>query len=268
MNELVRKVIQLVEDDLSQVPSLERIATKLGTSRYFLSRIIKDELGESFTEYVKRRRLSQAAREIQMSNRRILDVALEYGYSSEEAFNRSFKGLHGGTPKRAKFHHAQLFKRSALEVIPQKSMSCEIKRYGGVKLRALGKKLTYDDFEGINCFWSDFHSRHPEVTGETYGISLPIDNNEPEGFYYLIAFDPRFEIDQSFLVEIPEKDYAIFKHEGKAQNLMSSFNYIWGNWIYQNSQYKVSGMDFEVYPKNYNPNDDTGHCFIYLPISI
>lgn len=265
MRDIVKRVIQIIEKDLSLVPDLEEISKELNSSRFFLSRAFKEDIGESFTEYVKRRKLSEAAREISTTNRRILDIALEYGYGSEEAFNRSFKKLFRGTPKRAKFHHAQLFKKSALTISPKKEMKYRIEQFGGRKLRAIGAKFSYDKFGEINSFWKNFHEKYPHIEGDTFGLSLPLNEDATEEFYYLIAFEPRFEIDGSILIEIPLKNYVVFEHVGVAHDLMSSFNYIWGKWIYDHNDFEIDGMDFEMYPASYDPLEGSSVCYIYLP---
>ena len=57
--------------------------------------------GISVAEYIRRRRLSQAAFDIQKGNERIIDIALKYGYESQPSFTRAFKELHGTTPSSA-----------------------------------------------------------------------------------------------------------------------------------------------------------------------
>jgi AraC family transcriptional regulator len=266
MKDVVKKVVQIIESDLSAVPSLEHIAKELGTSRFFLSRAFKDELGESFSEYVKRRKLSEAAREINLTNRKILDIALDFGYGSEEAFSRSFKSLFSEPPRRASFHHGQLFKKSALEITPLIEVEVELKDFQAQGLRAIGRKFSYEQFDRIYEFWRDFHIHCPHITGSTYGISLPLAQNEPGYFYYLIAFSEQFELEQSFKVEIPLRKYAFFKHEGPAMDLMKTFNFIWGKWIHSNPDLQIVGPDFELYPEGYDPMNNDGHCYIAIPL--
>ena len=54
--------------------------------------------GISFSEYVRRRRLTAAALELQNTDARVLDVALKYGYASPDAFRVAFRRLHGISP--------------------------------------------------------------------------------------------------------------------------------------------------------------------------
>ncbi|MGC4152400.1 MAG: helix-turn-helix domain-containing protein [Propionicimonas sp.] len=58
--------------------------------------------GMPLAEYLRRRRLSRAAGELQTTDRRVLDIAVRYGYESADAFTVAFKRMHGVTPKQAR----------------------------------------------------------------------------------------------------------------------------------------------------------------------
>ena len=58
--------------------------------------------GVSLSEYIRKRRMSQAAFELQRTDKKVLDVALKYGYTSPTSFNRAFQSVHGITPAVAK----------------------------------------------------------------------------------------------------------------------------------------------------------------------
>ena len=58
--------------------------------------------GIPFSEYLRRRRLSMAAWELQNTDRKVVDVALKYGYESPDAFRVAFKRLHGIAPSEVR----------------------------------------------------------------------------------------------------------------------------------------------------------------------
>jgi AraC family transcriptional regulator len=58
--------------------------------------------GKQLNEYIRRRRLSLAALELQSSDSKIIDIALKYGYSSPTAFNRAFQKQHKVPPQYAR----------------------------------------------------------------------------------------------------------------------------------------------------------------------
>jgi AraC family transcriptional regulator len=53
-------------------------------------------------EYIRRRKMTKAAADLQSGSERIIDIALKYGYDSPTAFNRAFKSVHGIAPSEAR----------------------------------------------------------------------------------------------------------------------------------------------------------------------
>ncbi len=60
--------------------------------------------GITLSEYIRRRRLSMAALELNQSSIKVIDVAKKYGYNSPDSFTRAFLHLHGVTPSEAGKH--------------------------------------------------------------------------------------------------------------------------------------------------------------------
>ena len=71
--------------------SLETMAEHAGVSRSHLSRIFPVITGHQLSSYIRGRRLTEAARELAEGAPHILDVALDAGYGSHEAFTRAFR---------------------------------------------------------------------------------------------------------------------------------------------------------------------------------
>lgn len=91
-------VVGYIEKNLTQPIQYESLARIVGCSVYEFSRIFSFLAGMSISEYIRRRRLSQAVFDIQSGNEKIIDIALKYCYESPTAFTRAFKELHGVTP--------------------------------------------------------------------------------------------------------------------------------------------------------------------------
>jgi AraC-like DNA-binding protein len=64
--------------------------------------------GLPLSEYIRRRRLTLAAFELQTTNIKVIDIAVKYGYNSPDTFTRAFKNLHGVTPISARNKHITL----------------------------------------------------------------------------------------------------------------------------------------------------------------
>lgn len=91
-------VVKYIEENLTETIQYEALARIAGCSVYEFSRIFSFMTGMSISEYIRRRRLSQAVFDLQNGSGKIVDIALKYGYESPTTFTRAFKELHGVTP--------------------------------------------------------------------------------------------------------------------------------------------------------------------------
>src|SRR5262245_3493728 len=80
----------LLEEHLDEAIDPAALASAASFSLHHFHRIFKALLGESVMEHVRRLRLERAARKLRAGDARILDLALEAGYESHEAFTRAF----------------------------------------------------------------------------------------------------------------------------------------------------------------------------------
>ena len=86
-----RGALDLIEEHLQEDISTEALAQSAGLSPFYFQRLFKRLTGRPVLEYVKMRRLAMAASALADREKRILDVAVEYGFSSHAAFTRAFK---------------------------------------------------------------------------------------------------------------------------------------------------------------------------------
>ncbi len=93
-------MLDWVESNLKNEPTLDKMSEYVGYSSYYCSAKFHEAVGVSFKEYVVRRKLSLAAAELCETGERIIDIAVKYGFSSNEAFSRSFNKYYGYTPSR------------------------------------------------------------------------------------------------------------------------------------------------------------------------
>ncbi|MFO6424259.1 helix-turn-helix domain-containing protein [Motilimonas sp. KMU-193] len=101
----ISRVLQLtdyIEANLPNVLSVSHLSEWLGVSKWHLQREFKEVTGHSIGQYSTGRRLSLAAQALAKDNYRILDVALDYGFESQEAFARAFKRHFKISPKNLK----------------------------------------------------------------------------------------------------------------------------------------------------------------------
>lgn len=98
----MNEVVDYIEKNLHKEINYDIMARMLGCSVYEFSRVFSFVTGVTISEYIKRRRLSVAAIELQTDSEKIIDIALKYGYESHSSFTRAFSNLHGVSPKEVK----------------------------------------------------------------------------------------------------------------------------------------------------------------------
>ena len=97
-NEAIQKMIYWIEEHLTDSPSLTEVSEQIGYSPYYCSVKFHEVVGMTIRNYIAGRRLARATLEIRDTHERILDIAVKYGYSSQEALTRAFVSAYGCTP--------------------------------------------------------------------------------------------------------------------------------------------------------------------------
>lgn len=101
-----QKKIQVIIDEIDksiqqrddEVLTLHALSHTLGYSEFYFTRKFKEISGMPFRNYLRHRKLAFALKEVRDSEKKIFDIALDYGFSSHEAFTRAFKETYGITP--------------------------------------------------------------------------------------------------------------------------------------------------------------------------
>ncbi|MCD2348063.1 helix-turn-helix domain-containing protein [Clostridium guangxiense] len=94
----IQKIIDWIEINIENKPSLLEMSQKIGYSPYYCSYLFHQITGITLKSYIAGRRLCHATLELRDTNVRILDIALKYGYSSQEALTRALVNAYGLTP--------------------------------------------------------------------------------------------------------------------------------------------------------------------------
>ncbi len=98
----MNSAIDYIEANLKGEIDFDIVAMKACCSSYNFQRMFSFITDITLAEYIRRRRLTQAALELQNSDVKVIDVAVKYGYDTAASFARAFKALHGLTPVDAK----------------------------------------------------------------------------------------------------------------------------------------------------------------------
>lgn len=104
----MNRAMHYIEANLLEPIDFQKVAQLAGCSEYHFTRMFAFLSGFTLSEYIRRRKLTLAAAELQSSPLRIIDIAVKYGYDSPDAFTRAFQKLHGVTPSEARTAGARL----------------------------------------------------------------------------------------------------------------------------------------------------------------
>lgn len=101
-NKIVQEMLDRIDVHIScfcdGTLSLEALSRKMGYSPFYTTRKFHKHTGLRFRDYLRQRKLSFAAIELRDTRFGVLNISLRYGFSSQEAFTRAFKGAFGVTP--------------------------------------------------------------------------------------------------------------------------------------------------------------------------
>ena len=98
--EIVDSARLYIDQNFKRSISLEDVSAFTGFSKYYFSRVFKQQMGVSFSEYLRGKRVSMAEDLLIHTRQSIQDIALSAGFGSIATFNRVFRESRGCTPSR------------------------------------------------------------------------------------------------------------------------------------------------------------------------
>lgn len=256
-----RLIINWIEDHLTETPSLLEMADQIGYSPYYCSNRFHDIVGMTIKSYISGRRLAKATLEIRDTNVRILDIAIKYGYSSQEALTRAFVNAYGCTPAAYRQNPIPV-PLSNLQVVffpehyinkgePTMNKTLLTEPHIRIEHIPAHKYIGIWDITATDYmnFWSKHdcdticgiidsmsHVSHPIVTGHTAGWFY---ENDKKGYFYGFGVPDDYDgiIPEGFEIKtFPASDYMVFFHPpfdylkdcsevmGKVENLAWNFD--------------------------------------------
>jgi AraC family transcriptional regulator len=213
--------------------SLETMAEHAGVSRSHLSRIFPIVTGQQLSAYIRGRRLSEAAKELVDGAPDILNVALDAGYGSHEAFTRAFRDQFGLTPddlrRRRSLDTLDLVEPLRMDPAEKVTLAPPtIEDRPALRIAGLGDHFTFKTMDTIPHLWQRFGPYLPEMEFDgpppAFGVTGRMDEGA-EGFDYFAAAPlPKGEDLLPGLREmtLPTGTYARFKHEGHISQIRAT----------------------------------------------
>lgn len=255
--------IDYIEDNLDKEISYEEAARIACCSTYYFQRMFTYVAGISLAEYIRRRRMTQAAFELQRSDKRVLDIALKYGYESPTSFNRAFHRVHGVSPNLAKSEGCTLNLYPAIKfsvkVTGEKSMKYRMEHKEEMRIVGVRTPLTEymeENHQSIPLFWED------TLNSGSFQRICQMSNQEPKGvlgvsvyknpqdiYYYIAAATDSDVSHEMYECVIPASAWVVFENEGHFKDgIQSIFRRFYTDWLLV-SGYEYAGLpDIEVYP--------------------
>jgi len=178
----MQKAIDFIETRLKDDLNHEMVAQEVCMSTFHFQRLFSIFFDVSLGEYIRNRRLSLAADEIITTQKRIIDLALEYGYETPESFSRAFYRYYGVTPSAARSRQSDLapFPQLSVEsILSGDNIMTDLSDRGyTVKENApvyytLNMDETVRWFKDILGWYGGIDARDESGNG-TYGCVLPI----------------------------------------------------------------------------------------------
>ena len=289
-NTVVLESIEYIEENIKFDLTADMIARKCGYSTFHFCRIFNIHKGITLMEYVKKRRLSLAAIDL-FSGKRIIDIAMDYGFDTHNGFSKAFKKEYGFTPTQYLKRMNGYFKEESTIKIGGYIMNPIILKKAAFKVAGYGIKTNvtngnytkdvasfWDNYDGENLESKMYKILNPPKHGEV-GLCIPSNKENGDATYLLGVIVENFKnvTDDMITVEVPEATYAVFttppvdtsddlEQENFAEIIKQTWKYIFEEW-FKDSGYELdeSKMDFEFYDERCHGRKDTV-MEIYVPV--
>lgn len=273
----LNKVMSYIEEHITEEIDYKELSRIACCSTYHFQRMFTYIAGVSLSEYIRRRRMSLAAVDLQRGDEKMIDIGLKYGYSSPTAFNRAFQSIHGIAPSAMKKEGVSIKSfppitfKVTIKGVEELNYRIETKE----AFRIVGKSYPLkreieQNFLEVPQMWQR------AVLDGTIKKIIPLMNDQPQGvlgvsvcdhedeWRYYIAVPSSADIDNS-LEEymIPACMWAIFPGIGTGKSIQELEKRIVTEWLPTSGYEFTEGPDIEVY---FDPDPSDTQYEVWIPI--
>ncbi len=271
----IAEAVRFIEEHLVDDINIKDVADAIGFSLFHFSRTFNTILGHSPYDYIMRRRLSEAAKNLLHTDEKIIDVALKYQFNNPETFSRAFRKMFGRLPTHVRKNRNEqnlIFKTiPTIEylihinqgdyLLPKLMELDAIFLVGFVSLvkkeEAIKSELTGSLLAEVS---SIKNRKKPE---KNVGISFYTRSNGTVNHFYMAGFetDSLDDIPPSMVGKIiPAHSYARFIHKGPADNITMTLDYIYQTWMPKSGCCIPFGYEIEQQRSDFE-------CDVYVPVT-
>ncbi|MCI9418655.1 MAG: AraC family transcriptional regulator [Eubacterium sp.] len=289
--QLIQQAICYMEEHIYENINYTEVARYVHMSSYNFHRTFSFIVGMTANEYLRKRRLTLAAIELQTTGLSVIDAAYKYGYQSPESFSKAFSRFHGSTPKQAKQKGAklQLFNPLVIKIILEGGsiMDYRIEHKERQQFIALVQSfpneiINDEKDHSISDFWSECYEKNliepmkllrPEGKRDLYGLCSPVTDNE-NNFHYGIGIIVDENTDHMNLEQFTQNgysfwetepaDYAVFKCFGSDGDCLSkTWSKFFKEFVPQTGYTQTDDTDYEIY---FEHGERNLFCELWVPV--
>lgn len=281
----IQNAINYIEENLTEHIDYDEVAKQAACSSFYFQRIFGVLCGMPLGDYIRNRRLTLAGNELSAADKKIIDIALKYGYENPESFTRAFSKFHGITPSEAKKDGSKLKSFSRLSV--------KITLSGGnIMDYRIVEKEAFDIIERVEShsidnsesaksipdFWTRCHKdgtvkKLLNITPDKafiFGVCYGNLAENARTFDYSIAalYNEKAEIPEGFRKNtIPARTWAVFDCVGAMPEAMqNTWHKIVSEFFPTSSYQPTYEMDIEAYTEG-NMSSPDYRSEIWIPVT-
>jgi AraC family transcriptional regulator len=274
---LTNKAIWTIERNLAEPLALLDLAAACDVSRSHLAHAFGAVTELSVMQYVRGRRLSEAARSLATGDAPdILSLALDAGYGSHEAFSRAFRAQFHTTPEMvrrnktvkglAMINAMKASEAAGTKLAPPKFVSGPAMLFVG-----LAQRQSFAATQEIPGQWRRFMAAYEDIPNKVTPIPFGISTNMDEdgNFEYMCGVQVSDASDLSkglSKLSAPAQRYAIFQHLDHVSKIAATYSAIWNDWLPAHAHRVADGPCLERHLETFDPLTGLGGVEIWIPI--
>lgn len=274
----LNSAIAYIEENLTGTIDYEQLGRQACCSSYHFQRMFGYMAGMPLSEYIRRRRMSRAAADLQSGEYKVIDIAAKYGYESPTAFNRAFQRVHGFAPSQAREQGKILtsFPPISFQITIKGAVQMDYKIEKKDAFRIVGISTPLEEeveknFQTVPSLWGKAaqDGTIPKLcsmmNGEPKGVlGVSVCNQEAKNwrYYIAVASDSKADGFEEYLV--PAFTWAIFAGQGEGVSIQELERRIVTEWLPSSGYEYANGPDIEVY---LDPNPENTKYEVWIPVT-
>lgn len=220
----INEAMQHIEAHLLENIDIRELARIACCSPFHFQRMFPYMADMPLSEYIRRRKMTRAALDLQMGDCKVIDIALKYGYDSPTAFNRAFQAIHGIAPSLAKQGaYTKAYPSIGFKLIIKGEAEMKVRIEKMAAFRTIGYAMDFSvdieaNFAQVPIFWQEVAARGviPSLlqcmNEEPMGLLGISANKDETSFTYSIAVASHEKAQANMrAINIPAATWAVFE---------------------------------------------------------